>query len=88
VAAGSEVHFYDSSGRRLNDSLGSETKPGPRLADQAEDLGLRDGHPETVPAVSGDGRWRVLLNPGPDGMSSVVTFRSTPPTAPRRSSCG
>lgn len=68
------VYFYDSSGRRLDDSLGSRTKPGPRLADQAERLGLRDGHPETVPAVSGDGRWRVLLNPGPDGMSSVVTL--------------
>ncbi|MFF4586032.1 sensor histidine kinase [Streptomyces sp. NPDC001388] len=68
------VYFYDSSGRRLDDSLGSETKPGPRLADHEEDLGLRDGHPETVPAVSGDGRWRVLLNPGPDGMSAVVTL--------------
>ncbi|MGW2613460.1 sensor histidine kinase [Streptomyces sp. NPDC001500] len=68
------VYFYDSSGLRLDDSLGSETKPGPRLADQAEELGLRDGHPGTVPAVSGDGRWRVLLNPGPDGMSSVVTL--------------
>jgi two-component system OmpR family sensor kinase len=68
------IYFYDSSGRRLNDSLGSETKPGPRLADQAEDLGLQDGHPETVLAISGDGRWRVLLNPGPDGMSAVVTL--------------
>ena len=27
-----------------------------------------------MPAVSGDGRWRVLLNPGPDGMSAVVTL--------------
>ncbi|MEN1890253.1 sensor histidine kinase [Streptomyces mirabilis] len=68
------IYFYDSSGRRLNNSLGSETKPGPRLADHAEDLGLQDGHPETVPAISGDGRWRVLLNPGPDGMSAVVTL--------------
>ncbi|WP_405931756.1 sensor histidine kinase [Streptomyces sp. NBC_00827] len=68
------VYFYDSSGRRLNDSLGSETKPGPRLADHAEGLGLQDGHPETVPAISGDGRWRVLLSPGPDGMSAVVTL--------------
>ncbi|WP_369031833.1 MULTISPECIES: sensor histidine kinase [Streptomyces] len=68
------VYFYDSSGRRLNVSLGSETKPGPQLADDAQNLGLRDGHPETVPAVSGDGRWRVLLNPGPDGMSAVVTL--------------
>ncbi|MEV0738297.1 HAMP domain-containing sensor histidine kinase [Streptomyces sp. NPDC050549] len=68
------IYFYDASGRRLNDSLGSETKPGPRLADHAEGLGLKDGHPATVPAVSGDGRWRVLLNAGPDGMSAVVTL--------------
>ncbi|KPI08183.1 integral membrane sensor signal transduction histidine kinase [Actinobacteria bacterium OK074] len=68
------VYFYDSAGHRLNDSLGSETKPGPRLADEAGALGLRDGHPETVSAISGDGRWRVLLNPGPDGMSAVVTL--------------
>ncbi len=44
------------------------------MADHAEDLGLQDGHPETVPAISGDGRWRVLLNPGPDGISAVVTL--------------
>ena len=68
------VYFYDSIGRRLNDSLGSEAEPGPRLADKARDLGLRDGHPETVGAVSGDGRWRVLLNPGPHGTSAVVTL--------------
>jgi two-component system OmpR family sensor kinase len=68
------IYFYDSTGRRLPSSLGSETKPGPRLADHAENLGLRDGHPETVPAISGDGHWRVLLNPGPDGMSAVVVL--------------
>ncbi|MGI5253911.1 sensor histidine kinase [Actinacidiphila glaucinigra] len=68
------VYFYDASGRRLNHSLGSEAKPGPQLADEAQSLGLRDGHPETVPATSGDGRWRVLLNPGPEGASAVVTL--------------
>ncbi|MGW1215995.1 sensor histidine kinase [Streptomyces sp. NPDC002499] len=68
------IYFYDSSGRRLHNALGSETKPGPRLADRAKNLGLQDGHPDTVPAVSGDGRWRVLLNPGPDGMSAVVAL--------------
>ncbi|WOX07453.1 HAMP domain-containing sensor histidine kinase [Streptomyces sp. N50] len=68
------IYFYDSSGHRLRSALGSETKPGPRLADRAKNLGLRDGHPETVPAVSGDGRWRVLLNPGPDDMSAVVAL--------------
>ncbi|SEF01632.1 two-component system, OmpR family, sensor kinase [Streptomyces sp. 3213] len=68
------IYFYDSSGAHLHSSLGSATRPGPRLADQAKDLGLRDGHPETVSAVSGDGRWRVLLNPGPGGMSAVVAL--------------
>ncbi|WP_328438352.1 ATP-binding protein [Streptomyces sp. NBC_00444] len=68
------IYFYDASGHLLNDSLGSEAKPGPRLADDAQDLGLRDGHPETVSAVSGDGRWRVMLNPGPEGMTAVVTL--------------
>ena len=68
------IYFYDTSGHLLNDSLGSEAKPGPRLADDAHDLGLRDGHPQTVPAVRGDGRWRVMLNPGPEGMTAVVTL--------------
>ncbi|MDH6456328.1 MULTISPECIES: HAMP domain-containing sensor histidine kinase [unclassified Streptomyces] len=68
------VYFYDASGRLLKDALGSEAKPGPQLADDAQDLGLRDGHPETVRATSGDGRWRVMLDPGPDGMSAVVAL--------------
>ncbi|MEU1911372.1 sensor histidine kinase [Streptomyces massasporeus] len=68
------VYFYDASGHRLNDSLGSETEPGPQLAEDAQNLGLRDGHPQTVPAVSGDGRWRVLVNPGPEGMKAVVAL--------------
>ncbi|WP_107057796.1 sensor histidine kinase [Streptomyces sp. NRRL S-146] len=68
------VYFYDVSGHRLNDSLGSETKPGPQLAEDAQNLGLREGHPETVPAMSGDGRWRVLVNPGPEGMKAVVAL--------------
>ncbi|MFF5313412.1 sensor histidine kinase [Streptomyces massasporeus] len=68
------VYFYDASGHRLNDSLGSETTPGPQLAEDAQNLGLRDGHPQTVPAVSGDGRWRVLVNPGPEGMKAVVAL--------------
>lgn len=68
------IYFYDASGHLLNDSLGSETKPGPRLADDVQKLGLRDGHPETVPATSGDGRWRVMIDPGPQGMTAVVTL--------------
>ncbi len=68
------VYFHDSSGRRPNDSPGAETKPGPRPADEAQDRGPAGRAPETVSAVSGDGRWRVLLNPGPDGLSTVVTL--------------
>ncbi|MGW3285269.1 sensor histidine kinase [Streptomyces sp. NPDC001002] len=69
-----QLYFYDSSGHLVDESLGSGVKPGPRLPDDARDLGLRDGHPESRSAVSGDGRWRILLNPGPDGMSSVVAL--------------
>ncbi|MFF4836912.1 sensor histidine kinase [Streptomyces sp. NPDC001315] len=68
------VYFYDASGRRMDNSLGSGTKPGPRLADSVSQLGLRDGHPETVDAAGGDGRWRVLLSSGPDDMNSVVAL--------------
>ncbi|MFF3500267.1 sensor histidine kinase [Streptomyces sp. NPDC003247] len=69
-----QVYFYDASGHRIDTSLGSGAEPGPRLADSVAKLGLRDGHPETVDAVSGDSRWRVLLSPGPDDMNSVVAL--------------
>ncbi|MEU5099620.1 HAMP domain-containing sensor histidine kinase [Streptomyces sp. NPDC020996] len=68
------VYFYDAAGHRLYDTLGSEDKPGPRLSATAQDLGLRDGQPESVPAVSGDGHWRVLLETGPGEVSAVVAL--------------
>ncbi|MFF0087053.1 sensor histidine kinase [Streptomyces canus] len=68
------VYFYDPAGRRTNVSLGADDTPGPRLADSVAGLGLRDGHPETVGAVSGDSRWRVLLSSGPDTMHAVVAL--------------
>ncbi|MFJ9249607.1 sensor histidine kinase [Streptomyces sp. NPDC101776] len=68
------VYFYDASGRRMDRSLGADDRPGPRIADSVPRLGLRDGHPETVDAVSGDSRWRVLPSAGPDGMHAVVAL--------------
>ncbi|GJF21085.1 two-component sensor histidine kinase [Streptomyces sp. HO565] len=68
------VYFYDASGHRVDTSLGTDTEPGPRLADPVSALGLRAGRPETVDATTGDSRWRVLLTPGPDGMNSVVAL--------------
>ncbi|WP_405728941.1 HAMP domain-containing histidine kinase [Streptomyces sp. NBC_00028] len=68
------VFFYDSSGRRMHVSLGADDSPGPRIADSVARLGLRDGHPQTVNAVSGDSRWRVLRSSGPDNMHVVVAL--------------
>ncbi|RBM24367.1 hypothetical protein [Streptomyces sp. PT12] len=69
-----QVHFYDASGRLLRQSLAADDRPGSRLPDSADDLGLREGHPETVAAVGGDSDRRVLLDSGPDGMRAVVAL--------------
>ncbi|RKN10884.1 sensor histidine kinase [Streptomyces radicis] len=69
-----QVHFYDASGRLLPRALAADDRPGPRLPDSADDLGLREGHPETVAAVGGDTDWRVLLDSGPDGLRAVVAL--------------
>ncbi|MFE5209950.1 sensor histidine kinase [Streptomyces sp. NPDC056600] len=68
------VYFYDAAGNRLEYSLGSNDRPGPRLPDTLEDLQLTEGHPQTVDAASGDGNWRVLLRPGPQGVNAVVAL--------------
>ncbi|WP_079127317.1 sensor histidine kinase [Streptomyces sp. TP-A0874] len=68
------VYFYDASGRRIDSSLGSGAQPGPQLAHSFHHLHLGEGRPETVEAIDGDSRWRVLLSPGPDGMHSVVAL--------------
>ncbi|MGY1503504.1 sensor histidine kinase [Streptomyces sp. QTS52] len=68
------VYFYDAAGRRVDASLGADDTPGPRIADSVAGLGLRDGHPATVDAVSGDNRWRVLLSSGPNDMHAVVAL--------------
>lgn len=68
------VYFYDDSGNRLEYSLGSNDRPGPRLPDTLEGLGLSEGQPRTVDAESGDGNWRVLLRPGPQGVNAVVSL--------------
>ncbi|WP_329351982.1 HAMP domain-containing histidine kinase [Streptomyces sp. NBC_01261] len=68
------VYFYDASGLRTDASLGADDTPGPRIADSVAGLGLRDGHPATVDAVSGGNRWRVLLSSGPGDMHAVVAL--------------
>jgi two-component system OmpR family sensor kinase len=68
------VYFYDASGNRLDYSLGSNDRPGPRLPDTLEELGLTEGRPQTVDAGAGDGNWRVLLRPGPQGVNAVVAL--------------
>ncbi|MFE5242241.1 MULTISPECIES: sensor histidine kinase [unclassified Streptomyces] len=67
------VYFYDAEGRLLPDSLGSGHGE-PRLARTVTEAGLADGRPATVPAEGGDGSWRVVADPGPDGMRAVVAL--------------
>ncbi|MEO3754690.1 HAMP domain-containing sensor histidine kinase [Streptomyces sp. B6B3] len=69
------VRFYDSAGRLVDEVLGEDRSPGPQLPGTANHLDLRPGHPVTLPATDGEGRWRVLLQePGPDGMLAVVAL--------------
>ncbi|MFD6414865.1 sensor histidine kinase [Streptomyces sp. NPDC060194] len=68
------VLFYDASGQRSSLALGTAERPGPRLARTSARLGLPDGRPRTVPAVSGAGNWRVLSHPGPEGVTAVVAL--------------
>ncbi|MFC9945941.1 sensor histidine kinase [Streptomyces pratensis] len=67
------VYFYDAEGRLLPDSLGSG-RSEPRLARTIGDGLPEDGRPATVPAEDGDGDWRVVADPGPDGMRAVVAL--------------
>lgn len=68
------VYFYDSEGRRLNLSMGTGKRTGPRLPDSAAGLRLREARPASVPAADGDSNWRVVRYSGPDGMSAVVAL--------------
>jgi two-component system, OmpR family, sensor kinase len=59
------------TGNLPNDSLDSKESP-PRLPSDAAWFSKHAGKAATVPATSGDGRWRVLVQPTGDGDNVVV----------------
>jgi two-component system OmpR family sensor kinase len=59
------------TGNLPNDSLDSDESP-PRLPSDAAWFSEHAGKAATVPATSGDGRWRVVVQPTGDGDSVVV----------------
>lgn len=65
--------FYGAAGRQRG-TLGDGRTPGPDLPDSVGDLPRTDGQPATVPAVSGDGRWRIQKKTGPERTSYVVAL--------------
>ncbi|MFF3330049.1 sensor histidine kinase [Streptomyces sp. NPDC002888] len=68
------VTFYDASGQKRG-NLGGGRKPGPRLPRSTSGLQLSKGHQAIVPAVSGDGHWRVLWKNGAvEGTTFVVAL--------------
>ncbi|MFC9848464.1 sensor histidine kinase [Streptomyces sp. NPDC060223] len=69
------VYFYDSDGHLLSASLGDDNQATrPQLASTVDALGLTVGRPATVPATSGDTRWRIILREGHDGMKTVIAL--------------
>ncbi|MGW2238517.1 sensor histidine kinase [Streptomyces sp. NPDC001759] len=68
------ITFYDASGKERG-TLGGGTKPGPALAPNTGGLHLDKGREATVPAVSGDGHWRVVWkDASPGGTTYVVAL--------------
>jgi two-component system, OmpR family, sensor kinase len=59
------------TGNLPNDSLDSDESP-PRLPSDAAWFSEHAGKAATVPATSGDGRWRVVVQPTGDGDNVVV----------------
>ncbi|HKQ00009.1 MAG TPA: HAMP domain-containing sensor histidine kinase [Actinomycetes bacterium] len=59
------------TGNLPNNSLDSEESP-PRLPSDAAWFSKHAGKAATVPATSGDGRWRVVVQPTGDGDNVVV----------------
>jgi len=59
------------TGNLPNDSLDSKESP-PRLPSDAAWFSEHAGKAATVPAASGDGRWRVVVQPTGDGDNVVV----------------
>ncbi|GLF92956.1 sensor histidine kinase [Streptomyces yaizuensis] len=77
------IHFYGTDGRLLTDAIAEGTAPGPSLPPTSDALvaqGPAAGgeHLASVPAVSGDGSWRTIVRPGPDGMRAVVSLPLDP----------
>ncbi|QXJ26840.1 HAMP domain-containing histidine kinase [Actinomadura graeca] len=68
------LYFYDHSGRLSARSLGRGPKSAPRLPHSASRLPLRPGALATLPAVAGDGRWRVRRGTTPTGETFVVAL--------------
>ncbi|MEV7978532.1 ATP-binding protein [Streptomyces sp. NPDC086519] len=68
------ITFYDASGQERG-TLGGGRKPGPALAPKTGKLHLDKGREATVPAVSGEGHWRVVWkNARADGTTYVVAL--------------
>ncbi|MER7792788.1 ATP-binding protein [Streptomyces sp. NPDC097640] len=65
--------FYDTSGHERG-ILGGGKAPGPDLPAAVDRLPPADGRPTTVPAVSGDGHWRIRTKAGPDHTRYVVAL--------------
>ncbi|MDX3383217.1 HAMP domain-containing sensor histidine kinase [Streptomyces niveiscabiei] len=74
------VTFYNAWGAKQS-TLGEGDRPGPRLASTTAELGLKLGHVTTVPAESGDGRWRVLRRESPARSTYVVALPFDSPQA-------
>ncbi|MER5768147.1 sensor histidine kinase [Streptomyces sp. NPDC001985] len=75
------IHFYGTDGRLLSDAIAEGTAPGPSLPPTADTLPAAEAATGTgtekvvsVPAASGDGAWRTIVRPGPDGMRAVVSL--------------
>ncbi|ADI03965.1 two component system sensor kinase PhoR [Streptomyces bingchenggensis BCW-1] len=65
--------FFDAAGHKRG-ILGGGKAPGPDLPDSVGRLQPADGRPATVPAVSGDGHWRIEKKAAPDHTSYVVAL--------------
>ncbi|WP_433469843.1 sensor histidine kinase [Spirillospora sp. CA-128828] len=68
------LYFYDASGRLSKQFIGRGLKSPPRLPESASRLRLRPGSPTTLPAVAGDGNWRVRRGTAPNGQAFVVAL--------------
>jgi signal transduction histidine kinase len=69
------VQYRDAGGgldRELSNELLQEGQEPPRVPDDAAWFEANAGKTATVPAASGDGRWRLAVQPRRDGGSVVV----------------